>query len=381
MNGTFRRFLAATALAGAAAAAAQGLPAAPARPRVEVAFVLDSTGSMGGLIEGAKQKIWSIANAIIAPRPDSSRPGAERPAPQVRIGLIAYRDRGDEYVTRFHDLTGDIDAVFANLQSFQAEGGGDDQESVNQALHEAVHRLDWSADPQVLKIVFLVGDYPPHMDYRGEVRYPETCREAAARALIVNTVQCGDVPETTRVWKEIARLAEGSYVALEQSGNMQAVATPFDEEIARLSGEVGRTVVAWGTRERRDEAEAKNRAAAKAPAAVAADRAVFNLATGGKAIQGSGDLVEDLLSGQVDLAKITREQLPPLMQSMSLEEQKAYLAGQQAAREKLNLRLSELAVLRAAYLRQEQQRLAGAGDSFDQKVAEIVGAQLERRLP
>jgi hypothetical protein len=381
MNGTFRRFLAATALAGAAAAAAQGLPAAPARPRVEVAFVLDSTGSMGGLIEGAKQKIWSIANAIIAPRPDSSRPGGERPAPQVRIGLIAYRDRGDEYVTRFHDLTGDIDAVFANLQSFQAEGGGDDQESVNQALHEAVHRLDWSADPQVLKIVFLVGDYPPHMDYRGEVRYPETCREAAARALIVNTVQCGDVPETTRVWKEIARLAEGSYVALEQSGNMQAVATPFDEEIARLSGEVGRTVVAWGTRERRDEAEAKNRAAAKAPAAVAADRAVFNLATGGKAIQGSGDLVEDLLSGQVDLAKITREQLPPLMQSMSLEEQKAYLAGQQAAREKLNLRLSELAVLRAAYLRQEQQRLAGAGDSFDQKVAEIVGAQLERRLP
>jgi hypothetical protein len=101
MNGTFRRFLAATALAGAAAAAAQGLPAAPACPRVEVAFVLDSTGSMGGLIEGAKQKIWSIANAIIAPRPDSSRPGAERPAPQVRIGLIAYRDRGTASTRRW----------------------------------------------------------------------------------------------------------------------------------------------------------------------------------------------------------------------------------------------------------------------------------------
>jgi hypothetical protein len=381
MNGTFRRFLAAAALAGTAAAAAPGLPAAPAaRPRVEVAFVLDSTGSMGGLIEGAKQKIWSIANAIIAPRPDGSHPAAERSAPQVRIGLIAYRDRGDEYVTRFHDLTEDIDAVFANLQSFQAEGGGDDEESVNQALYEAVHRLGWSADPQVLKIVFLVGDYPPHMDYRGEVRYPETCREAAARGLIVNTVQCGDVPETTRAWMEIARLAEGSYVALEQSGNMQAVATPYDEEIARLSGEVGRTVVAWGARERRDEAEAKSRAAAKAPAAVAADRAAFNLATGGKAIQGSGDLVEDLLSGEADLAKIKKEELPPLMRGMSLEEQKAYLSGQQAAREKLNLRLSELAALRAAYLRQEQQRLAGAGDSFDRKVAEIVGAQLERKL-
>ncbi len=381
MSGTFRRILSAAALAAAAAAAAHGLPAAPAaRPRVEVAFVLDSTGSMGGLIEGAKQKIWSIANAIVAPRPDAGRPGAEQPAPQVRIGLIAYRDRGDEYVTRVHDLSEDIDAVFGNLQSFQADGGGDDQESVNQALYEAVHRLGWSADPQVLKIVFLVGDYPPHMDYSGEVRYPETCRAAAARGLIVNTVQCGEVPETTRVWKDIARLAEGSYVALEQSGNMQAVATPYDEEIAGLSGELGRTVVAWGARERRDEAEAKTRAAATAPAAVAADRAAFNLATGGKAIQGSGDLVEDLLAGEVDLASIRKEELPPLMRGMSLEEQKAYLAEQRAAREKLNHRLTELAALRATYLRQEQQRRAGEGDSFDRKVAEIVGAQLERKL-
>jgi hypothetical protein len=368
-------------LALAAAAAAQGLPAAPAeRPRVEVAFVLDSTGSMGGLIEGAKQKIWSIANSIIAPRPVAARPGAPRPAPQVRIGLLTYRDRGDEYVTRCYDLTDDIDAVFANLQSFQAGGGGDDEESVNQALYEAVHRLGWSADPQVLKIVFLVGDYPPHMDYRGEARYPETCQAAVTRGLIINTVQCGDVPETTRVWKEIARLAEGSYVALEQSGNMQPMTTPYDEEIAGLSGELGRTVVAWGARARREETEAKNRTAAAAPAAVAADRAAFNLATGGKAIQGSGDLVADLLAGEVDLARIKKEELPPQLRGLSLEEQKAYLAGQQAAREKLNLRLSELAALRAAYLRQEQQRLAGEGDSFDRKVAEIIGVQLDRKL-
>ncbi len=221
--------------------------------------------------------------------------------------------------------------------------------------------------------MFLVGDYPPHMDYRGEVQYPETCRAAAARGLIVNTVQCGGVPETTRVWKDIARLAEGAYVALEQSGNMQAVPTPYDGEIARLSAEVSRTVVAWGARERRAEAEAKTRAAAEAPAAVAADRAAFNLATGGKAIQGGGDLVEDLQAGGVDLARIKKEELPPQMQGLSLEEQKAYLAGQRAAREALNLQLSELSQRRAAFLLQEQQKLAGAGDSFDRKVAEIVG--------
>ena len=356
---------AALAVAGAAAGSAQAV-----RPRVEVAFVLDSTGSMGGLIEGAKQKIWSIANAIIS----------RRPAPEVRVGLVSYRDRGDEYVTRLFDLTADIDAVFGSLQSFQADGGGDDEESVNQALREAVQRMSWSRGPDVLKVVFLVGDYPPHMDYHGELRYPDICREAVGRDLIINTVQCGDVPETTQVWREIARLAEGSYVALEQSGNMQAAATPYDEEMARLAAEVSRTVVPWGARKRQEEAESKARAAASAPAAVAADRAAFNLATGGKAIQGAGDLVEDLAAGEVDLGKVKKEELPAMMQGMNLEEQKAYLARQRAAREKLNRRLAELSFRRAAYLEQEQKRLASTGDSFDLEVAEIVGAQLERKL-
>ena len=363
-----RLVVVAAALSIAASVTIANAAATPPRPRVEVAFVLDSTGSMGGLIEGAKQKIWSIAGAIIA----------RRPAPEVRIGLITYRDRGDQYVTRLFDLTADIDAVFGNLQSFQADGGGDDEESVNQALREAVQRLSWSPDRGVLKVVFLVGDYPPHMDYHGELRYPDICREAAGRDLVINTVQCGDVPETARVWREIARLAEGSYVALEQSGNMQAVSTPYDDEMARLAAEVSRTVVPWGAHERQEEATSKARLAAAAPAAVAADRAAFNLATGGKAIQGSGDLVED--AAVVDLAKVEKDELPAEMQAMSLEEQKAYLARQKAAREKLNHRLADLALLRADYMSKEQKRLAGAKDSFDLKVAEIVSTQLERKL-
>src|SRR5688572_7623520 len=85
-----------------------------AAPRVEVAFVLDTTGSMSGLIEGAKRKIWSIANQL----------ASGQPRPKVSIALIAYRDRGDAYVTQIRDLTDDIDAVYADLQRFAADGGG-----------------------------------------------------------------------------------------------------------------------------------------------------------------------------------------------------------------------------------------------------------------
>src|SRR4051794_27017765 len=87
----------------------------PEKPRVEVVFCLDTTGSMGGLIEGAKQKIWSIANQI----------AGGKPTPDVKVGLVAYRDKGDEYVTKVFDLSDDLDAIHGHLKTFSAGGGGD----------------------------------------------------------------------------------------------------------------------------------------------------------------------------------------------------------------------------------------------------------------
>jgi Mg-chelatase subunit ChlD len=95
------------------------------RAKIEVVFVLDTTGSMGGLIQAAKEKIWSIATTM----------SQAQPAPEIRMGLVAYRDRGDSYVTRVVDLSSDLDSMYATLMDFQADGGGDGPESVNQALY------------------------------------------------------------------------------------------------------------------------------------------------------------------------------------------------------------------------------------------------------
>src|SRR5215813_10722871 len=81
-------------------------------PRVEVVFCLDTTGSMGGLIDAAKQKIWSICNQI----------AGGKPTPQLKVGLVAFRDRGDDYVTKVFDLTEDLDAIHTHLMGFRAQG-------------------------------------------------------------------------------------------------------------------------------------------------------------------------------------------------------------------------------------------------------------------
>jgi hypothetical protein len=129
--------------AGSHSCLAKTAAANETKPGIEVCFVLDTTGSMGGLIEGAKQKIWSIANEMIS----------AKPTPELKLGLIGYRDRGDEYVVKSFQLTDDIDSIYGHLRDFKAEGGGDEPESVNEALAEAIEKMPWSQDRKVLKII------------------------------------------------------------------------------------------------------------------------------------------------------------------------------------------------------------------------------------
>src|SRR5438477_3106488 len=156
---------------------AQTLNVPKAPPRVEVVFALDTTGSMSGLIDGAKRKIWSIASFI----------QQGNPKPDLRVGLVAYRDKGDDYVTRFYDLTDDLDTVFEHLSSFEAAGGGDTPEHVSKALFDAVYKTSWTKDQTALKQVYLVGDAPPHTDYADGFDYKKIAKHAHELGIHINT--------------------------------------------------------------------------------------------------------------------------------------------------------------------------------------------------
>ena len=235
-----------------------------AAPRVEVAFVLDTTGSMGGLIDGAKRKIWSIARRI----------GEGRPRPDLRIALVGYRDLGDEYVTRVHDFSRDMDEVHERLMAFQASGGGDTPEHVSAAMGAAVQQLSWSQGP-ALQIIFLVGDAPPHLDYQDGHDYARYAKAARARGIAVETVQCGGDPVTARFWQEIARLGDGHYARIDAQGGMPALVTPVDAELARLNGELAGTVVAGGSVAEQAKTSRRLEARAAMPAPMAAEAASY----------------------------------------------------------------------------------------------------------
>jgi Mg-chelatase subunit ChlD len=345
-------------------------PTLKPKPRIEVCFVLDTTGSMGGLIEGAKQKIWSIANEMIS----------AQPTPELKLGLIGYRDRGDDYVVKSFGLTNDIDAIYGHLREFQAGGGGDTPESVNEALAEAIHKMPWSSNNKVLKIIFLVGDAPPHMDYPNGPKYPDLCREAARKDLIVNTIQCGEMAETKPVWQEIAKLSEGSYVGISQSGNVAVISTPMDKELSRLNERIGATLIPYGDRKLQAEVHAKYAAAKSAPVSAMADRLTYNSKTG-RAMQGRGELVDALNDKTLKLDEIDQKQLPAELQKLDRNELQERIAKTRDERADLQKQIVEVSKKREAYIQSENKRLAaeGKGDAFDQKVTETLHAQAAKK--
>jgi Mg-chelatase subunit ChlD len=349
---------------------AKTAPTSQSKPRIEVCFVLDTTGSMGGLIEGAKQKIWSIANEMIS----------AQPTPELKLGLIGYRDRGDEYVVKSFSLTDDIDAIYGHLREFQAGGGGDTPESVNEALAEAIHKMPWSSDNKVLKIIFLVGDAPPHMDYPNGPKYPDLCREAAKKDLIINTIQCGEMAETKPIWQEIAKMSEGSYVGISQSGNVAVISTPMDKELSRLNERIGVTLIPYGDSKLQAEVHAKYAMAASAPVSAMADRLSYNSKTG-KAVQGRGELVDALNDKTLKVDDIDQKQLPAELQKLDRNELQKRIAKARDERADLQKQIVEVSKKREVYIQTENKRLAaeGKGDAFDQKVTETLHAQAAKK--
>jgi Mg-chelatase subunit ChlD len=345
------------------------------KPVIEVVFVLDTTGSMSSLIQSAKEKIWAIANTL----------ATADTTPEIRMGLVGYRDRHDAYVTKFTQLTRDLDAMYGQLMGYQAQGGGDGPESVNQALHEAVTKTQWSTSGNVYKVVFLVGDYPPHMDYRDDVKYTDTCKLASKNGIIINTILCGNNNETVKYWTEIAKLAEGRFFRVQQDGGAVRHTTPYDAKIASLSRKMDDTRVYYGTQAEKDLMSIRTTNSASLytfaePAAVA-QRAVFNARDAGvDNFAGHNELVTDINNGTIKLEELPTVQLPDNMKKMALHERKEFVKEQAKKRVQIQNEINELGKKRQAYIADKVKKEKGAAkDSLDHKLYDCIRDQAAKK--
>jgi hypothetical protein len=171
---------------------------------LDLLFLLDATGSMDDEIDKLKASMADIADQIarLPERPD------------VRYGLVIYRDRGDRFVTRQYDFTYDLAQFQHTLAAVRADGGGDTPESLNEALAVSLQGMSWRAEDAV-RLIILVGDAPPHLDYGEQYTYDAAMIDAVARGIKIFPVGASNLDETGEyVFRQLAQFTGGKFVFL-----------------------------------------------------------------------------------------------------------------------------------------------------------------------
>ncbi len=171
-------------------------------PRMDVVFCVDTTGSMGDEIEVIREQLLKMVDEI--------KKG--NPAPRVRFGVVAYKDRGDEYVTKKYDFSNNIQDTQGVINSLKASGGGDYEENIYEALKVSVEGMKWDTSKKVRKIIFIIGDASPHRDYGNDYDYKKELAIASEKGIMINTVSCSGMKEDgNQFFQEVSAATNGTF--------------------------------------------------------------------------------------------------------------------------------------------------------------------------
>eukprot|EP00913_Durusdinium_trenchii_P008895 g8361.t1 len=315
--------------------------------RIQLAILLDTSGSMNGLINQARTQLWKIVNELATAKRDGARP-------ELNVALYEYGKssvpKSAGYVRQIVGFTDDLDKISEELFALKTNGGN---EYCGKAIESATNELKWTKSDTDLKLIFICGNEGFN---QGPVDYKAACSTAIKRGITVNTIFCGPRTEGVRTfWQQGAQLADGSFTHIDQNRAVAVVRTPFDQKLALLSGKINKTYVAFGRaqeRKRRVLRQVKqDELAKKAAPAAAASRASFKGKDAYKA--STWDLVDALKEGKVKLENVKTDLLPKEMQKMTLAEKKAYLKKKAVERDEIRTEIKKLSADRSKFIAEQ----------------------------
>lgn len=343
----------------------------PATPQaIELAICLDTSGSMDGLIDAARARIWDIVSDL----------ATATPQPKLRVALVTFGNDGHSSENGWTnidiDFTDNLDVVSQRLFALTTNGG---TELVGRVIDRATKGLAWSEGDASLRILVVAGNESADQDT--EVKYGDAARRAIERMIVVNSIYCGAPTEPyAAAWQDVARKADGHFASIDQNNGTVVIATPFDEELARLSGTINETYIPYG------EAgawNALNQAAQDANAAglngaAAAQRCVTK--GSGLYMNRGWDLVDACADPAFRLEEVKESDLPEAMRTMTPEARKAHVAERAAARKALQEEIRVIGERRAAFIAAEMAKGGRTDDAaFDRAIRNAIRAQATAR--
>jgi len=340
---------------------AEPVKAAPKKPLVQIAILLDTSGSMRGLIAQAKTQLWQIVNEFITMKRDGM-------SPEIHVALYQYGHSANPPLRQVQPLTRDLDKISQELFALTAGGS---REYCGQIIGMAVDELKWSEDADALKVIFIAGN---ETFTQGPVDFRKTCKAAITKGIIVNTIHCGtEAAGLSGKWNEGAALADGQYMCINQDRAVVSITAPQDKELAALSVRLNGTYIPYGTRGKAGAAN-QDKQDANSAALSRATEAQRAITKGSSNYSNAGwDLVDAVRENTVKLEEVKEEDLPENMRKMDAKARAEYVTAQGKKRADVQATIKDLAAARKTYVAAEMKKRADKGE-------DTVGARMKRVL-
>ncbi len=199
-----------------------------ASKRVELAFIVDATGSMGDEIEFLKDDLKDVIQKV----------KNNKPSLNIYTSTVFYRDEGDDYLVKKSGFTSDINITEKFISEQQAGGGGDFPEAVHTALKTAVNELQWSVNSRT-RIAFLILDAPPHYTTKIVAEIHKQIKLAAQKGIkLIPITASGIDKETEFLMRYTSIITNGTYVFITGDsgvGNQHLEASVGEYEVELLN--------------------------------------------------------------------------------------------------------------------------------------------------
>lgn len=344
-----------------------------APPKIQMAILLDTSGSMSGLIEQAKAQLWEIVNEFIK----AKRGGVQ---PELHVSLYEYGKSSlsseSGWIRQIQPLTRDLDKISEELFALRTNGG---DEYCGMVIKKATEDLLWSGSAEDYEVIFIAGNEP---FTQGPVDFHEACKAAIEKGIIVNTIHCGDYESgVSGKWKDGALLADGAYMHIDHNNAAAHIEAPQDKELARLGVALNDTYIPYGEQGR---VFAENQAvqdgnAMQYGSANAAQRAATKASK--LYVNSSWDLVDAVKNEELKIEEVEEKDLPEEMQSLSQEERLALVEQKGKERAELQEQINVLNEAREKFVADKRKELAEKGeDTLGGAIIKAIHTQAAKNL-
>jgi hypothetical protein len=338
---------------------------AATKPVVQIAVLLDTSGSMRGLIDQAKSQLWRIVNEFTHYKRGDLRP-------DVYVSLYHYgspslgADNG--FVKQVLPLTLDLDRVSDELFRLTINGG---DEYCGAVIDHAVEHLAWSNNDADLRLIFVAGNEP--FD-QGHVPFVGAVEKAVKKGIIVNTIFCGNEGQGISThWKAGADIGGGAYAFIDHNQQAVHIDSPQDKALVELSAALNKTYIPFGAEGMKcaDNQVRQDNNALSLKSAAAVERAATKASS---VYVCSWDLIDASKDEKFDWKSIKSENLPEEYRKLSIEELKAKVKERAQQRETLQTKIRELQVAREAFVAAKMRELAKEGEKKETLEIAIISA-------